>query len=180
MSLSGNVTALIVRDVFTGWLDGYPAGSKCTEEVIHALQHFVSPTEKAGMVATDDALEYESACKQLGYRHRTSTPGRPQTNGIAERSVREALEGARTVMQQAGSPHRWWARALRQTVSCTTSPSPRTGGFHHTNFDSVWPLTDQCSHLAPKFPTSQRLATQMDQGTSSDQAASKEYWWATS
>ena len=113
MSLSGNVTALIVRDVFTGWLDGCPAGSKCTEEVFHALQHFVSPTEKVGMVATDDALEYECACKQLDYRHRTSTPGRPQTNGIAERSVREAIEGARTVMQQAGSPHRWWARALR-------------------------------------------------------------------
>ena len=58
MSLSGNTTALIVRDVATGWLDGYPAGSKCTEEVVQALQHFVFPTEKVGMVATDDALEY--------------------------------------------------------------------------------------------------------------------------
>ena len=58
MSLSGNVTALIVRDVATGWLEAYPAGSKCTEEVIHALQHFVSPTDKVGLVASDDALEH--------------------------------------------------------------------------------------------------------------------------
>ncbi len=100
MSLSGNVTALIARDA-TGWLDAYPAGSKCTEEVSHALQHFMSPTDKVGLVATDDALEYERACKQLGYRHRTSTPGRPQTNGIAERSVREAVAGARTMMQKS-------------------------------------------------------------------------------
>ena len=69
MSLSGNITALIVRDVAIGWLDAYPAGSKCTEEVIYAFQHYVSPTDKVGLVATDDALEYESACKQLGYRH---------------------------------------------------------------------------------------------------------------
>ena len=41
MSLSGNVTALIVRDVAAGWLEAYPAGSKCTEEVVCALQHFV-------------------------------------------------------------------------------------------------------------------------------------------
>ena len=129
MSLSGNTTALIVRDVFTGWLNGYPAGSTCTEEVIYALQHFVSPTEKVGMVATDDALEYECACKHLGYRHRTSTPGRPQTNGIAERSVREAIEGARTVMQQAGSPHRWWARALRHYCFLHNVTKPPNGGL---------------------------------------------------
>ncbi len=73
----------------------------------------MSTTVKVGLVATDDAREYRSACKQFGYRHRTSTPDRPQPNGIAERSVREAVEGSRTVMQQAGSPHRRWSRALR-------------------------------------------------------------------
>ena len=71
-----------MRDVATGWLDGYPAGSKFTEEVVQALQHFVSPTEKVGMVATDDALEYILACKQLGHRHRKTTPGRPQTKEL--------------------------------------------------------------------------------------------------
>ena len=83
-SLSGNTTALIVRDVATGWLEAYPAGSKCAEEGVASLQHFVSHAERVGHIASDDAHEYKVACKQLGYRHRTSTPGRPQTNGIAE------------------------------------------------------------------------------------------------
>ncbi len=29
VSLSGNTVALVVRDVATGWLNGYPAGSNC-------------------------------------------------------------------------------------------------------------------------------------------------------
>ena len=74
-STSGNTTALIVRDVATGWLDAYPAGSKCAEEVVASLQHFVSHTEKVGYVASDGAPEYKEACKELGYRHKTSTPG---------------------------------------------------------------------------------------------------------
>ena len=51
MSLSGNVTVLVVRDVASGWLEAYPAGSTCAEELIRALQHFASPTEEIGLVA---------------------------------------------------------------------------------------------------------------------------------
>ncbi len=67
--------ALAVRDVATGWLDGYPAGSNCEEEVVAALQHLAAPTEKVGSVASDYAQEYISACKGFVYRHKTSTPG---------------------------------------------------------------------------------------------------------
>ena len=38
ISLSGNSVALVVRDIATGWLDGYPAGSKCAEEVVSSLK----------------------------------------------------------------------------------------------------------------------------------------------
>ncbi len=80
VSLSGNTTALIVRGVATRWLEGYPAGSKRAEEVVAKLQHFVSPAEKVGLVATHDTMEYQTAFKTFGYRHRLSTPGRPRTN----------------------------------------------------------------------------------------------------
>ncbi len=53
--------SLCVTDVATGWLEAYPAGSKCAEEVFAALQHFASQAEKVGLVAIDDALEYQSA-----------------------------------------------------------------------------------------------------------------------
>ena len=46
ISLSGNSVALVVRDIATGWLDGYPAGSKSAQDVVSALQNFVASTEK--------------------------------------------------------------------------------------------------------------------------------------
>ena len=98
-STSGNTTALIVRDVATGWLDAYPAGSKLAEEVVASLQHFVSHAEKVGYIASDGAPEYKDACRTLGYRHKTSTPGRPQTTGVAKRSVQDAVQGARALLQ---------------------------------------------------------------------------------
>ena len=113
VSLSGNSVALVVRGIAAGWLDGYPAGSKRAEDVVSALQNFVASTEKIGYVASEFASGFIKACKRFGCRHRTSTPGRPQTNGVAERAVREALEGTRAAMHQAGAPHRWWAKALR-------------------------------------------------------------------
>ncbi len=58
--------ALVARDIATGWLDSYPPGSNCAEEVVSALQHFVGPTEKVGFVAGDYAQEYISARKQFG------------------------------------------------------------------------------------------------------------------
>ncbi len=113
LSRSGNSTALVVRDLFTGWIDAYPAGSKCADEVVQALLNFVAVDETVGYVASDGAEEYKAAMKQLGWRHRTSTPGRPQTNGIAERTVRNVLEGTRAVLHQAGASPRWWSKAIR-------------------------------------------------------------------
>ena len=57
--------------------------------------------------------ELIEAAKELGWRHSTSSPGRPATNGIAERAVRTVLEGARTVLQQSGLSTKWWSRAVR-------------------------------------------------------------------
>ena len=42
-----------------------------------------------------------------------STPGRKETNGIAERSVRTVLEGTRTNLEQAKMQTRWWSKAAR-------------------------------------------------------------------
>ena len=47
------------------------------------------------------------------WQHPTSTPGRPETNGVAERAVRTVVEGARTALEHAGLPPRWWCSAGR-------------------------------------------------------------------
>ena len=44
--------------------------------------------------------------------HRTSTPHRSKTNGIAERAVRRVKEGTSAVLLQSGLDARWWADSV--------------------------------------------------------------------
>ena len=44
--------------------------------------------------------------------HDTSTPYRPETNGIAERAVRRVKEGTSASLVQSGLPEDWWGEAM--------------------------------------------------------------------
>ena len=50
--------------------------------------------------------------KDLSWNHRTSTPHRSETNGIAERAVRRVKEGASAVLLQAELDERWWSDSM--------------------------------------------------------------------
>ena len=45
------------------------------------------------VVYTDNSMEFGKACEGFSWNHRTSTPHRSETSGIAERAVRRAKEG---------------------------------------------------------------------------------------
>lgn len=45
--------------------------------------------------------------------HDTSTPNRPDTNGVAELAVKEAVQGTQRALEQAGFPSAWWDPAVR-------------------------------------------------------------------
>ena len=51
-------------------------------------------------------------CEDLSWNHRTSTPHRSETNGIAERAVRRAKEGTSAVLLQSGLNENWWADSM--------------------------------------------------------------------
>ena len=78
--------------------------SNGTEDAIEALQMLVGADEKVKSFYTDAAPELIKAAKKLGWRHPTALPGRPQTNGIAERAVKQVLNGTRTVLKSSGLP----------------------------------------------------------------------------
>ena len=50
--------------------------------------------------------------EELNWCHDTSTPYRPETNGIAECAVRRVKEGTSTTLLQSGMPVGWWDEAM--------------------------------------------------------------------
>ena len=69
-------------------------------------------TKAKSYFRTIHSLEFGKSCEDLSWNHRTSTPHRPETNGITERAVRRAKEGSSAVFQQSGLDEKWWADPL--------------------------------------------------------------------
>ncbi len=65
-----------------------------------------------GHIYTDNSKEFIKAFEDLGFSHDTSTPHRPETNGIAERAVRRVKEGTSCALSQSGFHDDWWVLAM--------------------------------------------------------------------
>ena len=57
-------------------------------------------------------MEFCKACEDLSRNHFTSTPHRPETNGIAERGVCRVKGGTPVVLLQSGLDESWWADSM--------------------------------------------------------------------
>ena len=71
------------------------------------LLKFLEPSHGPKVVYTDNSLELRKPCEYLSWNHRTSTPHRSETNGIAERAVRRVKECTSAVWLQSGLDERW-------------------------------------------------------------------------
>ena len=111
-SHDGDTCSLIVMDRYSHYVDCFPANDKSAASTEDAIRYFLG-AYKAKIIYCDGSLELEAACKSLRILHDTSTPNRPETNGVAERAVRRVCEGTRAVLLQSGLPHRWWTEAAK-------------------------------------------------------------------
>jgi hypothetical protein len=93
-------------------LQAYSAASKSAQDTMRAFQQFLGPRVTPGIVYTDGSKEFEKAMEDLGFSHDTSTPYRPQTNGVAERAVRRVKEGTTAVLLQSCFALLWWPEAM--------------------------------------------------------------------
>ena len=77
-----------------------------------SLQKFLEPSEKPKLIYTGNSLEFGNSFEDFSWNHRTSTPHRSETNGIAERAVRRVKEGPSEVLLQSGLKERCWADSM--------------------------------------------------------------------
>ena len=94
---------LVIYDVGTEKIDAYPAKSKDADDTYYAMQDFRG-TAYLDMVYSDNSKEIKKAVRQFGFNHRTSAPGIPQTNTLAEGRVKIVVYGTRTALSNAGIP----------------------------------------------------------------------------
>ena len=101
--------AVVVQDLATQWIQSYPCKTKSAHATEKSLLKFLEPSQAPKVVYTDNSMEFGNACKVLSWNHRTSTPHRSETNGIAERAVRRVKEGTSAVLLQSGLDEKWWS-----------------------------------------------------------------------
>ena len=104
--------ALIIQDRATHWLQSYPSKTKSDDDTYRGFQRFLGPGGKAKHVYTDASKEFKKALEEFETSHDSSTPHRPQTNGVAEGAVRRVKEGTACTLLQSGWPEEMWGEAM--------------------------------------------------------------------
>ena len=125
--LDGEPAGIIAMGVFMCFIYFDSVKRKSGNEATRALRYFAGDHD-VKYLYSDNSRELEKAAGELGWSHPTSTPYRPQSNGVMERQVRTLEEGARTALLQAGLPHRFWPLAATHQAVATsiTSAKPDT------------------------------------------------------
>jgi hypothetical protein len=112
LSWHGERFALVMYDRATRWLQCFPKLSSSAEHTKEAFLSFMGH-KLVKSFYSDRAPEFRATARELGWEFHSSVPGRPQSNGVAERAVRRVIEGTRVVLEQSGFPQKWWSFAAR-------------------------------------------------------------------
>ena len=70
---------------------------------------------------TDNSFEFGKSCERLSWNHRTSTPHRSETSGIAERAFRRVKERTSAALLQSGLDDKWWSDSMECRISSRKS-----------------------------------------------------------
>ena len=120
--------AVVVQDLATQLIQSYPCKTKTSQESEKSLRKFLQPSQKPKVIYSVKSLEFGKSCEELSWNHRTSTPHRSETNGIAERAVRSVKEGTSAVLLQSRFDEKVVVRfhgMLLLSSECPRSPDRR-------------------------------------------------------
>ena len=99
-------------DRATDYKECFPLFGRHANEAAGAMMEFFGDT-KPKRIYTDNAPELVRACKDMKYPRDKSTPYRHQSNAYCERIVKKVVEGAGSLLEQAGLPSCFWIFAVR-------------------------------------------------------------------
>ena len=139
--IDGGAVGFLLRDHATKFNSYTLLLRKRPKNVKLGLKRFQGPmwSNRILHLYIDGAPEIVKAGKNLRNCHDTSTPYRSATNGLAEREIRNVLEGTRTLLEHSGLPTPYWPYASR--CFC-----------HHANIrmvegDSAWNKRHEQGHF---------------------------------
>ena len=116
---------------------------KISQETEQNLRKFPEPSQKRKVFFLTIHLNLTNPVKNS--HHRTSTPYRSETKGIAERAIRQVKEKTSTVFLQSGLDEKWSS----ESMECYCSLRLRT------NKNLVNHVKDQLYHLVHWWKISQ-------------------------
>ena len=94
--------AVVVQDLATQWIQSYPCKNKNFSGDGEESTKVFRAAQKPKVIYTENPLEFSKSCEELSWNHRTSTPYRSETNGIAVRATRRVKEVTSSVQLQSG------------------------------------------------------------------------------
>ena len=165
-SRKGDRVACVLLDMFSQWLQSYPATAKSALETRKSIVRFLGPQVSPDYIYSDNSKEIERAVKDLSWddRHDTSTPNRPSTNGVVERAVRTVKEGTSAALVQAGANPEWWADAMRYftfvhnvTDKLADGKTPYERRFNNTFAGPLYPFGCEIEYK----PSSKKVQNEM-------------------
>ena len=124
--------AVVVQDLATQWIQSYPCKTKTSQETQKSLQKFLEPERNPKVIYTDNSLEFGKACEDLSWKHCTSTSHISETNGIAERAVRQVASSRMLVLQDQKWLQIWlqWDRTVRPAKSVGSEEGVHRSSSH--------------------------------------------------
>ena len=103
---------ILLKDLGTAVKDLFPTKSKSKASCVMAIRE-LGGTTRWKTFASDNALELIAAAREEYMTHATSTPWRPESNGVIEREIGITSDGTRAMLAQSGLGHPWWTYATR-------------------------------------------------------------------